>query len=54
MVQKNTKEDLLHAMLISSDPVITGKRVLPNRKSGSFHRDILKLMMTPREPSIDS
>lgn len=45
-----TNEDLLHLLLISSDPVISGKRALPKKRRESFPREVLELLKCPDMP----
>lgn len=45
--RKQTIEDLLHALLISSDPLISSIRPLPKRKSAP---EVLKLLKAPEAP----
>lgn len=48
--RKQTIEDLLHALLISSDPLISSIRPLPQRKSGTLAPEVLKLLKAPEAP----
>lgn len=45
--RKENIEDLLHALLISSDMVISSLRPLPKRKLGSLKKEVLDLLLTP-------
>lgn len=47
----NCNKDLLHMLLISSDPLISSKRKLPRKKS-SLGSEVLGLLETPRLDSI--
>ena len=42
-----TNEDILHMMLISSDPIITSLREMPKKISSSFSGDVLRLLKQP-------
>lgn len=44
-----TNEDLLHALLLSSDPVISSLRKLPQRKSHSLPREVVEMLKIPEQ-----
>lgn len=44
-----TNEDLLHALLLSSDPVISSLRKLPQRKSHSLPREVVEILKIPEQ-----
>ena len=52
--RKQTIEDLLHALLISSDPFISSIRPLPKRKSGTLAPEVLKLWKAPENEEATS
>lgn len=45
--RKQNLEDVIHLLLISSDPVISSRRQLPARKKGSFSKEVLSLLEDP-------
>ena len=48
-----TNEDLLHLLLVSSDPFISGTRSIPKKKSDPFSPDVLQLLQSPSIPHVD-
>lgn len=42
-----TNEDLLHLLLVSSDPYITTLRPLPRRSRNRFSADVLQMLVSP-------
>lgn len=49
--REQTMEDLLHALLISSDLVISSLRPLPKRKTSRLDPEVLKLLESPEDPT---
>jgi len=45
--RKQNVEDLLHALLISSDPLISSLRPLPKRKTNELPQEVIKLLEIP-------
>lgn len=45
--EKNNIEDLLHALLLSSDPVISDIRPMPKRKLTKLFDQVINLLDTP-------
>lgn len=49
--RKEVMEDLLHALRISSDPLISSLRPLQKRKSSTLNAEVLKLIEIPEQTS---